>query len=572
VCLLLGEVEWPGAIDASTVRKRLLDSRVVGTPEAASNFPLILDDEDRLYLHRYFDYERRLAARLMRFVDVPASDVPVAPLRAQLDALFAGNARMLGDRVDWQKIAVALALLRRLTIISGGPGTGKTTTVVNLLACLLEQSSDCRIALAAPTGKAATRMHDAVRARIAQLPSELAARFPAESFTIHRLLRVTPTGGFHHHAGNPLAIDVLVVDEASMLDLALATRLLEAVPDSARVILLGDKDQLAAVEAGAVFSEICGDPTLGDAIRERLARMTGIAAARIVPASPAQATALRDCVVWFSENFRFAADSGVARLARDINAGDAEQAVAWLRSKADASVAWLDDDGRAPAAQTMLSAQNGYADYLAAIKPNRDPRAIFDAFARFRVLCAERHGARGVAGINDALSRWFRESLDHPLDPGLRSPWYPGRPVMVLRNDYVLRLFNGDTGIVLPNDDKRLMAYFANDDGTFRAIALARLPEHDTAFATTVHKAQGSEFDEVLLMLPAGTSRVLTRELLYTAVTRARTRVMVAAGADVFGHGIDTRVRRDSGLIARLEEAREARFMSAQAARTNRRP
>ena len=553
VCLLLGEVEWPDAIDASAVRQRLLDSHVVGTPDATSNLPLILDDENRLYLHRYFDFERRLAARLMQFVDAPAFDVPVARLRAQLDALFAGNASTSGDRADWQKLAVALAMLRRLTIISGGPGTGKTTTVVSLLACLVEQSTDCRIALAAPTGKAAARMHDAMRARFAQLPPWLAARFPTESFTIHRLLGVTSSGGFRHHARNRLPIDVLVVDEASMLDLALATRLFEAVPDTARVILLGDKDQLAAVEAGAVFSEICGDPTLSVKMRERLADVTGIPAGRIVPSSPAEATPLRDTVVWFSENFRFTADSGIARLAREINAGNAQGALTLLRSKTDASVAWLGDEGRSPAAEAIACAQDGYAGYLAALEANRsEPRSVFEAFARFRVLCAERHGPRGVTGMNDALSRWFRESLDHPRDPGLRSPWYPGRPIMVLRNDYVLRLYNGDIGIVLPEGDERLMVFFPDADGAFRAIAPARLPEHETAFATTVHKSQGSEFDQVLLMLPTGTSRVVTHELIYTGVTRARTRVTIAADAEALTHGIDRRVRRDSGLIARL--------------------
>ena len=553
VCERLREIAWPEGVDEAAVRDCLLETRVVGTPRAPSNLPLILDDDDRLYLHRYFDYERRLARRLLRLVETPVEDVAPEPLRARLDALFDDNDRRLRERPDWQKIAVALALLRRLTIVSGGPGTGKTTTVVGLLAFLLEQWPACRIRLAAPTGKAAARMLDAIRARGGTLPPGLAERFPSEPFTIHRLLGATRAGDFRHHACNPLPIDVLVVDEASMLDLALATHLFEALPDAARVILLGDKDQLAAVEAGAVFSEICADPSLSMPTRERLAALTGIAAQRIVPAAPIDPTPLRDSVVWFGDNFRFTRDSGIGRLAGEINAGDAARTIEWLRANEDASIRWLDDEARSPQPQTMARAQDGYASYAAAMR-SRDIPAIFGAFGRFRVLCAEREGPRGVAGMNEAIGRGFREALDHPRDPGPRSPWYPGRPVMVLRNEYVLRLFNGDVGIVLPDADERLTAYFPDDAGGFRAIAPPRLPEHDTAFATTVHKAQGSEFDEVLLVLPARTSRVVTRELLYTAVTRARIRVTIAGGADVVANGIANRMRRHSGLLARLAD------------------
>jgi exodeoxyribonuclease V alpha subunit len=555
VCLRIGAVEWPDGLDEAGARARLLESRIVGTASAPANLPLVLDDAGRLYLHRYFDYERRLARRLMQLAASPRQPADEAPLRERLDVLFAGNATRFRDRADWQKIAVALAMLRRLTIISGGPGTGKTTTVVNLLACLLAQDPDCRIALTAPTGKAAARMQEAIRARSQHLPPEIAARLPAESFTIHRLLGVTPGfDQFRHHAGNRLPIDVLVVDEASMLDLALATRLLEAVPDDARVILLGDKDQLAAVEAGAVFSEICADPSMSEAIRDRVGALTGIASKLIVPASPIEPTPLHDCVVWFSDNFRFASDSGIGRLATLVNAGESVQTLEWLRSSAESSVTWLDDAGRMPQAASMARAQRGYAAYCDAVQSRANLAEIFDAFGRFRVLCAEREGARGVAGMNEALVRGFRATLDHPLDPGPRSPWYPGRPVMVLRNDYVLKLFNGDVGIVLPNDDGDLMVHFPDADGTFRAIAPARLAEHDTAFATTVHKALGSEFDEVMLMLPAKASRVVTRELIYTAVTRARTCMVIASGADVLTQGVASRTSRHSGLIERMRE------------------
>jgi exodeoxyribonuclease V alpha subunit len=253
VCLMLASLVTPRDEDASMPadiagwRAALQASGIVGTPQAPGAMPLILDADDRLYLHRYFDYERRLARRLTQARHAGAREAVEAPdVRARLAELFAGNAARLGGAADWQQLAAALALRGRLTVISGGPGTGKTSTVVNLLACLLALDPGCRIALAAPTGKAAARMTDAIRQRAQHLPPELRERMPATSSTVHRLLGVTQAG-FAHDASHPLAVDALVVDEASMLDLALATQLLEAVPPAARIILLGDKDQLAAV-------------------------------------------------------------------------------------------------------------------------------------------------------------------------------------------------------------------------------------------------------------------------------------------------------------------------------------
>ena len=533
---------------------------MVGTPEAPGSLPLILDDQGRLYLHRYFDYERRLARRLSLLTSHPPRSVDQGTqLRTKqlLDNVFPTNAAHSAAAPDWQKLAGALALTGRLTIISGGPGTGKTTTVVNLLACILEQEPGCRIRLAAPTGKAAARMLEAIRQQATRLAPELQAQLPTESFTVHRLLGVVPDSAeFRHGADNPLPVDLLVVDEASMLDLALATKLFEAIPESARIILLGDKDQLSAVESGAVFSELSADPTLTVACVTRLAALTGIAAELIRPSPPATPSSLQDSVIWFSENFRFAADSGIGRLAATINAGDADGAIGWLRSGADPAVLWIDDTSSTPAAASMQRIIDGSAGYLEAARAGlQDKAALFETFGRFRVLCAEREGPRGVDGINRVVSQHFRQSLDHPLDPGVRSEWYPGRPVMVLRNDYVLKLFNGDTGLVLPDDSGTLMVYFRDSAGGFRAVSPVRLPAHETAFATTVHKAQGSEFRDVLLLLPAKPTRVVTRELLYTAVTRAREGATIVCGAEVLDKAIVSPTRRYSGLIERLREA-----------------
>jgi len=444
-----------------------------------------------------------------------------------LDELFASNEPRLAGGIDQQKRAALLAIQRRLVIISGGPGTGKTAAVVNLLAGLLAQQPALRIALAAPTGKARARLLEAVLQRGTRLPEEIRARLPDEASTIHRLLGARPDGSFAHHAGNQLAIDALIVDEASMLDLALATRLLEAVPEHAHIILLGDKDQLASVESGAVFAEISS-----------------------------QQGALESSVVWFRDNFRFAANSGPGRLAADISGARVEATLEWLRRGEEASVKWLDDGGRAPAPGAIEYLSAGFKHYFDLVRRDVFDRAsIVAAFGTFRVLCAMRDGARGVDRINELLDTFARASLQSLVEQYERDSrlgWYPGRPVLVTRNDYMLNLMNGDVGIALPDASGTLKVFFADDAGGYRAIAPARMPPHDTAYATTVHKAQGSEFDEVMLILPDKASQVVTRELLYTAVTRARQRVTLCAGEAVIRAAIESPTRRFSGLRARL--------------------
>lgn len=513
------------SIDAA-LRPRLLASGLVGTPDAPGAMPLILDSGDRLYLHRYYDDERRLALRLMHAAAAPGV-LAGSAAAAMLNELFAGNEARLAGGIDQQKCAALLALQKRLVIISGGPGTGKTSTVVNLLAGLLTQYPALRIALAAPTGKARARLIEAIRQRAAQLPDNVRVQLPDDASTIHRLLGARPDGSFSHHAGNLLAIDALVVDEASMLDLALARRLLEAVPDHAHIILLGDKDQLASVESGAVFAEISS-----------------------------RQGALDGSVVWFTENFRFAVDSGPGRLAADISGARTESALAWLRRGAEPSVKWFNDGGRRLAPDALDYLSGGFEPYFDAVRRNAFDRAsISAAFGTFRVLCAMREGARGVDQINehlDARARGALESLVQRYEQDSPTQWYPGRPLLVTRNDYVLDLMNGDIGITLPDEGGDLKVFFADDAGGYRAVAPSRMPPHDTAYATTVHKAQGSEFEEVMLVLPDKSSPLVTRELLYTAVTRARRRVTLCAADDVIRAAIGSPTRRFSGLRARL--------------------
>jgi exodeoxyribonuclease V alpha subunit len=578
--------------DATAWRQQLQASRVVGSPAAPDNQPLVLDDDGRLYLHRHFDLERRLARRLLQSAaPLPVDAAADAATAAQLARLFRPDGAPAAEP-DWQMLAAALALRGRLTVVSGGPGTGKTTTVVNLLACLLARTPDARVVLAAPTGKAAARLAEALRQRAGHLPPALQARLPTSATTVHRLLGVRPGRGgvagageqaFEHHAGHPLALDLLVLDEASMLDLALATRLLEAVPLHARIVLLGDKDQLAAVESGAVFAELSADPRLSAEATAHLAQLCGLPATLIRPAAPTAATAtatataapgvrpgvLADSVVWFQRNYRFGRDSGIGRLAADTLAGQPAAVLATLRGgqAGDGSaLQWLDDAGAQPAAATLAAVTDGYAPYVQACRSalaagtgadDTTAAALHAAFNRFRVLCALRDGPRGVAALNDGTSRRLRQAITGAAGDA-RTPWFAGRPVMVLRNDPALKLFNGDIGITLPGPDGAWRVVFpaAGDGGGWRALAPARLPAHETAWAMTVHKAQGSEFDAVLLLLPAQRSRVLSRELVYTAITRARQQVQVAAGADVLAAAVQASSQRHAGLLARLQDLR----------------
>jgi exodeoxyribonuclease V alpha subunit len=372
---------------------------------------------------------------------------------------------------------------------------------------------------------------------------------------VHRLLGAHP-GGFTHDAGHPLAVDVLIVDEASMLDLALATRLLEAVPATARVVLLGDKDQLAAVEAGAVFAELSADPSLSTPCVDTLTALCRLPPAALAPPTPVDSSPLRDAVVWFTRNYRFANDSGIARAAADIRRGRAEALLQWLGNGADDAVRWIDDGGAAPGEATLQCLRDGYRPYFEALQ--RDPgdvAAVVGAFERFRVLCALRQGQRGVQAINDWLTREARATLGWHGGASARSAWYAGRPVMVQRNDPLMQLFNGDIGIALPGADGELRVCFADAAGGHRSVPPVRLPPHETAFAMTVHKAQGSEFDRLLVLLPAQHSRVLTRELLYTALTRARRQAVLVGSAALLAAAVASPTRRHAGLLARLRDA-----------------
>ncbi len=519
----------------------LAKSPVVGGP--GDWRPLVLDGT-RLYLYRYWDYERRLAEGLLgRAADDPEG-IDDALLREGLSRLFPPN----GGKTDWQKAAAFTAVTKRLCVLSGGPGTGKTYTVAKILALLLEQSgTGFRIALAAPTGKAAARLQESIRevARTLPCPESVRALIPDEASTVHRLLGSLPgTASFRHDADHPLAADAVVVDEASMVDLALFSRLVQALPARTRLILLGDRDQLASVEAGAVLGDICDtgrDHGYSSSHRIRYEKITG---ETLPAAEPGEESAvLGDCIATLRKSWRFGEGSGIGAVGRAVNEGDGRRALEAARSGRFADLHWLDLP-RPEALQHLLEERLG--EMPADFRDAADPEAALKLLDRFRVLCALREGPYGVAAVNDLAERILRRR-------GLIRPegrWYHGRPVMITRNDYPLRLFNGDVGLILPDRDAggELRAFFRSPDGLLRSLPPSRLPEHETVWATTVHKSQGSEFDHVLLVLPDRDAPVLTRELLYTAVTRARKRIEICGRQDVFTAACARRTARFSGL------------------------
>jgi exodeoxyribonuclease V alpha subunit len=522
VCLPLSTLHEPGSPDYLSLKKSLQTCPLVGSSAHPDGRPLVLDTEDRLYLHRHFDDEQRLARRLQGLARATTPPVSEAATR-QLAFLFDTDSRPPAAGPDHQKHACELALRSRLTVISGGPGTGKTTTVVKILACLLAQEPHCQIRLAAPTGKAAARLVEALGQAALKLPPPLAETLPVHASTVHRLLGFQPRQRrFLHNADHPLDLDVLVIDEASMLDLALARRLVEAVPEHARLIFLGDKDQLSAVDAGAVFADLSGAD--GDLAR---------------------------CVAWLTESFRFDGSSGIGRLARCINEGNPDGVMQLLAGPPGQDLRWISDNQTSTDWPTVLHA--GLEPYLAAARAYRDlsDRApLFQALNQFRVLCAERHGPHGVMALNQRLGQYLRRQLGLPDNDATEA--YPFRPVIVLSNDHALSLFNGDIGIMLPDTDGQLRVHFAETDGGYRTLSAMRLPEHDTALALTVHRAQGSEHDTILLVLPTHSSRVLTREWLYTAATRARRQLTILGNETLLRLAVHSSSRRHSGLHAQL--------------------
>lgn len=525
--------------------------------EGEGDTPLVLD-RARLYLRRYWRYQQTLDHCIALRLPPLREQLP-ATLRTQLHDFFPDAAASGQD--DWQKIACALALRARFTIITGGPGTGKTTTLTKLLALLIQLLRDetggarkPNILLAAPTGKASARVSESIGKALErpEIPEGIKPYIPNQASTLHRLLgRRHDSRRFVHDRHNPLAADVVIVDEASMIDLEMMAALLDALPDSAHLILLGDKDQLASVEAGSVLGDLCAGAERAAYDEDARAWIGRYAGANLAP-PPSPGSAINQQTVMLRHSHRFGEHSGIGRLARAVNAGDSAAARALLQEEQHpdllpeplADYRKLRADPQADAADRLLKKlvaldsvaredkagiQHGYGHYLNVIREHKPrDRDDFDAWAgqvlaafdAFQVLAAPRRGHWGVEALNQRIEAWL---FPKPA-PGL---WYEGRPVMVTRNDYNLGLMNGDVGIALYDHAGKLRVAFPSDDplssARIRWLSPMRLSDVETAFAITVHKSQGSEFNHVVLALPENPSPVLTRELIYTGITRAKT-------------------------------------------------
>lgn len=550
--------------------------------------PLVLSGTC-LYMRRYWNYERQVAYNIAQRLQTSAA----APtdLAARLASLFPEALMVNGQRLtDWQKLACAMAAQGRFTLITGGPGTGKTTTVVRLLALLQEAAmatgEPLRLSLAAPTGKAAARLTESIGAQVQSLALDERVReqIPTLVTTLHRLLGSRPgSRHFRHDATNPLPLDVLVVDEASMIDLEMMASLLDALPTHARLILLGDKDQLASVEAGAVLGDLCREAESGgysEATRVWLESQTG---ERLDdPALVMSDKALAQHIVMLRHSRRFGSGSGIGRLARAVNQGDAQMARATLAAGADdLHVLRLSGEQDRGLGRLLIDGQGagesrpqGYAHYLQVMQAQRPTSdageqawdewagKVLAAFDQFQLLCAVRKGAWGVEALNERIAEALvrRKLLEQAYG------WYEGRPVLVTRNDYSLGLMNGDIGIALrlpeppesPGAPVRevLRVVFPRNDGSgaLRHILPSRLSAVETVFAMTVHKSQGSEFAHCALILPDSLNPVLTKELVYTGITRARHWFsLIESRAGIFEQAVQRRVERRSGLREALE-------------------
>ncbi len=509
-----------------------------------------------LYLDRYWAEEVHVAQALLEMGEVPVGGVDLEVLAAGLHRLFKG------DHDDRQRLAAEASVLQRLGVVAGGPGTGKTTTVARIVALLCEQSLAAGnpaplVALAAPTGKAAARLQEAVGAEAAQMDIEPEVRAYLQDLratTLHRLLGSRPGSGsrFAHNRNQRLPHDVVIVDETSMVSLSLMSRLIEALRGSARLMLVGDPGQLASIEAGAVLGDIVGpageqppDPSEGS---DSSHASDGVGAGIVVPEHVHRFGA---GIVVLEHVHRFGGK--IAELADAIRRGEADRVMELLSDPGD-GVQWIDADliDESPLAPVREGALDSARMVVQAARTGDAPAAL-EALAGFRILCAHRRGPHGVASWTARLEGWLQSELE---DFTIDDRWYVGRPLLVTENDYELRLNNGDTGVVVRSGDRNVAA-FERGDGVLE-YSPSRLDAIETVYAMTIHKSQGSQFQSAAVLLPEPGSRILTRELLYTAATRARTKLIIVGTEESLRAAIDRPVARASGLRWRLWETKTA--------------
>ena len=533
---ILPRAEWEKLLHATSV---------VGQPGA--NTPLILDAAGRLYLQRYWKYEHTVAEEILQRRQQPPFALDAIAVATSLEKLFPATT----NKYNWQKVAAFAALRQRFSVITGGPGTGKTWTVARLLALLMEQPGGeiLRVKMAAPTGKAAARLQEALALSLAGLAcSEVVkVRLQAKDLTttIHRLLGTIPRSAkFRHDAKNPLPVDVLVVDEASMVSLPLMAKLLAALKPDARLVLVGDQNQLPPVEAGNVLADLFRAAAINGFSEPFCNDYAQCGGEALVEKNFSAGDGLTDTVIQLHTNYRSGEMTALNEISVAVNTGETDVAMTLLQQTNAAALAW---QPLPPVKLLKTVLREAIVSHYGDVLKSASPAAALAALGKFRILCAVREGPFGTEAINRLVEEILAEAGFIGSNK-IKSGSYAGKPLMVTANHYALKLFNGDTGVVWSDSGQAVLVYFPDETGALRAIARERLPEHEPVYALTIHKSQGSEFDHVLLVLPEKASPVLTRQLFYTGLTRARKSVRILASDNILRATIATQLQRSSGL------------------------
>ncbi|NPA95802.1 MAG: exodeoxyribonuclease V subunit alpha [Thermodesulfobacteria bacterium] len=529
---------WKNVMGPQEFVARIRRCQAVGDPGNTSR-PLIMDGS-RLYIQRYWWYETGLASWIREKV---ARRLPVSEGVFQL----AKKLFPKGPAVpDWQKIASVNVVCRSFGVISGGPGTGKTRTVAAIMALVAENEmasgKEVSVALCAPTGKAAARLTESFQRSLSQmaLPDRIKSVLPDKAVTIHRLLGVSPRDGrFRHNKDHPLPWDTVLIDEASMVDLPLMVHLVEALKDDARLVLIGDKDQLASVEAGSVLADICRASS-GYSYSADFIDLAERVDEKITP-GPGEPSPLRDVVVTLAHNFRFQQGSGIHQLAEAVNKGNYQGAMDVFQDESLGGARFV-SSSRCP---LHIFLEREMSGLLKGLKGAEGPEEALTLLQAQRILCGVKEGPLGTKTVNGFMASLFDSHVS-----GARGI-YHGMPVIIRENDYSIGLFNGDNGVIWRSSQGRLLAHFMDSD-TMRKISPARLPRYEPAWAITVHVSQGSEFDKVVLVLPSEQSAIIGRELLYTAITRAKDEIVIWGSEDALKKAIKRPTYRESGLADRL--------------------
>ncbi len=531
------QIEFP---QLETWVSHLKDSDLVGTELDSMSHPLILDGKNRLFLARYYDYQQRLVAEIKARKGLEVIDA--SWVKAQVALYFEDS-----TEVDEQKLAAINGLFHRVSLIAGGPGTGKTTTVAKVLAlayawALAQGKAKPRFLLLAPTGKAASRLMDAIQEKLGELPlsPELQPLKEVETSTIHRALKFNPKEPteFHHSKSNPLTADLVLVDEASMIDLPLLTKLIEAVPQDSKILLLGDPNQLASVEAGAVFGDLINQETPSGYSLEQSTKYQDFAS---LPEPKSGAlVGFNDQITTLTKSFRFAQGQDIAKLAGAIKSKNAKEALRIIAASEEIQLVTPTADYNL---ELMDQCQRGYEAFFKA----KTPEEALAAQGNFTLLAAHRQGLYGANWANEALTQYF--NLKNKIDANKN--WYHLRPIMVTANNHDQELYNGDTGVIFRNTNLEHLTLEANFTGkakSIKALNPALLPAHESTWAMTIHKSQGSEFNEVAILLPSRQSQALSNELIYTALTRAKKKVVIFSSTEVLTGAIEKSIVRDSGI------------------------